>query len=107
MYFYPRSPCGERHLQRLPCVANSCISIHALLAESDLIDLVDSPVAKEFLSTLSLRRATYPSDQPVMYWRISIHALLAESDGQADFVGYLRSSISIHALLAESDALLP
>ena len=55
--FYPRSPCGERHdgliasanfckflstlslrratLQRLPYGANSCISIHALLAESD------------------------------------------------------------------------
>ena len=35
--FYPRSPCGERHLQHLPCEANSCISIHALLAESDLM----------------------------------------------------------------------
>ena len=36
------------------------ISIHALLAESDLIDLVDSPIAK-----------------------ISIHALLAESDSKS------------------------
>ena len=35
-HFYPRSPCGERHLQHLLCEANSCISIHALLAESDV-----------------------------------------------------------------------
>ena len=34
-YFYPRSPCGERRLQRQLFEANSCISIHALLAESD------------------------------------------------------------------------
>ena len=78
-YFYPRSPCGERPVTariidptfgflstlslrratvRGPDIpVSGPISIHALLAESDLIDLVDSPVAK-----------------------ISIHALLAESD---------------------------
>ena len=35
-YFYPRSPCGERH--RRPCFSRSflSISIHALLAESDV-----------------------------------------------------------------------
>ena len=77
--FYPRSPCGER-----------------------LISTKKGQVLSLFLSTLSLRRATYPSDQPVMYWRISIHALLAESDRiDPDQVpGY---TISIHALLAESD----
>ena len=34
-YFYPRSPCGER--PRKPCAGSGecCISIHALLAESD------------------------------------------------------------------------
>ena len=58
-YFYPRSPCGERRYVRRMARQAMYISIHALLAESDLIDLVDSPVAKEFLSTLSLRRATY------------------------------------------------
>ena len=55
------------------------ISIHALLAESDLIDLVDSPIAK-----------------------ISIHALLAESDDKDQVIKCL-AHISIHALLAESD----
>ena len=38
-------------------------------------------VARLFLSTLSLRRATVNEDRyGYQYWRISIHALLAESD---------------------------
>ena len=65
-HFYPRSPCGERHLWVL-FIAESCISIHALLAESDssLSVTLSSPFA--FLSTLSLRRATesrQPSERP-------------------------------------------
>ena len=102
LYFYPRSPCGERHLAAQRAVRCYTISIHALLAESD--------------------QATF-----CHRWdhHISIHALLAESDAsnqleqqeQRDF--YPRSpcgerhnhrsrkqrhrNISIHALLAESD----
>ena len=102
-YFYPRSPCGERQEVRLffasgrinfyprsPCgerlVADSqirvpvFISIHALLAESDIFyrvyiykicdfyprspcgerpqSIVLKPIWEKFLSTLSLRRAT-------------------------------------------------
>ena len=34
--FYPRSPCGERHLRVVDGSKSSIISIHALLAESDL-----------------------------------------------------------------------
>ena len=123
-YFYPRSPCGERlqsltygrcvlhFYPRSPCGERLCwfeeldqfdgISIHALLAESDLLQ--------------------YGSG---MYTLISIHALLAESDvnrrlsygSYYDFYprspcgerqGTLRAvaifiNISIHALLAESD----
>ena len=33
--FYPRSPCGERQLNRPPPLTSRAISIHALLAESD------------------------------------------------------------------------
>ena len=79
-YFYPRSPCGERpdHLPGL-CMPH-LISIHALLAESDKLTqndrqrciisihalLAESDTASafligsrsQFLSTLSLRRAT-------------------------------------------------
>ena len=34
-YFYPRSPCGERHNAFGSTTTIACISIHALLAESD------------------------------------------------------------------------
>ena len=56
--FYPRSPCGERpgkDIQHRPAVR---ISIHALLAESDLAQGSIDTDAMRFLSTLSLRRAT-------------------------------------------------
>ena len=56
--FYPRSPCGERHLRVLDGSKSSVISIHALLAESDFFDAVQIVVVIVFLSTLSLRRAT-------------------------------------------------
>ena len=56
--FYPRSPCGERRVHydnyNLHCV----ISIHALLAESDVGILQQRSHKVLFLSTLSLRRAT-------------------------------------------------
>ncbi len=39
-HFYPRSPCGERqHLDLLGWL-RALISIHALLAESDLYSLL-------------------------------------------------------------------
>ena len=124
MYFYPRSPCGERR----------SVSIWLLLY-------------RIFLSTLSLRRATISISSPLSFWRnfyprspcgerqswatraraaqlflstpslrratilgnpcagcpaISIHALLAESDGLTT-PRQIRCLISIHALLAESD----
>ena len=57
-YFYPRSPCGERLSFIIYSITDNCISIHALLAESDieLAFLAINPIT--FLSTLSLRRAT-------------------------------------------------
>ena len=57
VYFYPRSPCGERRTGNVTGIHTHWISIHALLAESDEI--------------------------PTRHGRaggISIHALLAESD---------------------------
>ena len=101
-YFYPRSPCGERPIKRergyysytflstlslrratraWPNIGPAkWISIHALLAESDL----------------------YQHGRPARRV-ISIHALLAESDFTVK-VGRSNRNISIHALLAESDA---
>ena len=57
-----------------------------------------------FLSTLSLRRATNKNAAMGKPTLISIHALLAESDGIVPSVRAFRLTISIHALLAESDA---
>ena len=79
VYFYPRSPCGERqkaHRQnRFP---------------------------PRFLSTLSLRRATTCRKRQPICKTISIHALLAESD-KYGVIPQQCGLISIHALLAESD----
>ena len=56
-----------------------------------------------FLSTLSLRRATWSDTSYNLLDIISIHALLAESDPETGHKQILLPGISIHALLAESD----
>ena len=58
--------------------------------------------SRVFLSTLSLRRATFVAIAAAHFYGISIHALLAESDGGSG-PGGAALEISIHALLAESD----
>ena len=116
--FYPRSPCGERLLLFHAACFALPISIHALLAESDVIREPTAARNDKFLSTLSLRRATrlwtilyscpgnfYPRSPcgerhdviAVMTdaQSISIHALLAESDPKL-----LSISIFIHAFLS-------
>ena len=148
MYFYPRSPCGERQQIHLEKRWLRSISIHALLAESDVLGLGHCFGHNTFLSTLSLRRATsrteaiatkignfYPrspcgerhniNSSVTTADKISIHALLAESDFTttitictvSKFLSTLSLrrathydnynlhcvEISIHALLAESD----
>ena len=55
--FYPRSPCGERRRRSIKLFRQNYISIHALLAESDPLEIGEN-----------------------LMNRISIHALLAESD---------------------------
>ena len=82
---------------------HSQISIHALLAESDYTHPVSILVRVVFLSTLSLRRATLVSMLNSPNSQISIHALLAESDYITQKKKSTRQIISIHALLAESD----
>ena len=61
-YFYPRSPCGERPFEKPENVITTKISIHALLAESDGSHYSSSRPFQKFLSTLSLRRATFQLD---------------------------------------------
>mgnify|MGYP000114468136 CR=1 FL=1 len=123
--FYPRSPCGERQCGRAGSICHADISIHALLAESDPDQPRGLVPARQFLSTLSLRRATARSLFSIHFYKISIHALLAESDGRPKTLKSRRmvflstlslrratarresrqqpAGISIHALLAESD----
>ena len=103
-YFYPRSPCGERPVLRAQGCRSISISIHALLAESDRRAHVAAVARCQFLSTLSLRRATKRKNEPKGAENISIHALLAESDGARSDYHKIVHIISIHALLAESDA---
>ena len=79
-YFYPRSPCGERPLNLLnPRPARLFLSTLSLRRATR-----DNRYRRrvfEFLSTLSLRRATGVTTSQQMIEEISIHALLAESDG--------------------------
>ena len=56
--FYPRSPCGERLNDAINGRNPDFISIHALLAESDIDKIPNQCKIDQFLSTLSLRRAT-------------------------------------------------
>ena len=103
MYFYPRSPCGERLLCGRLEVVYLHISIHALLAESDQTSLITCPVLSYFYprSPCGERRGFRGQGHHIGV--ISIHALLAESDDAADSLLTDTNAISIHALLAESD----
>ena len=80
------------------------ISIHALLAESDIIplllDCITIPISIHALLAESDRR----TNKTEVHKNISIHALLAESDSADLLIWPFVVSISIHALLAESDA---
>ena len=80
--FYPRSPCGERQQVTFWQDIDDRISIHALLAESDTPRCRQHLRGRRFLSTLSLRRATCGNAGIGTPISISIHALLAESDQQ-------------------------
>ena len=124
-YFYPRSPCGERlglpvagriahrisihallaesDLTNAHNSPNNQISIHALLAESDLCAFVSLFGVFLFLSTLSLRRATlYSSSSSTPAVHFYPRSPCGERpDDLGDRLG--NYCISIHALLAESD----
>ena len=84
LYFYPRSPCGERPRPKMqprsPLQFLSTLS----LRRATLEDPAETPETTEFLSTLSLRRATEKAGKFRAALYISIHALLAESDILSD-----------------------
>ena len=78
-YFYPRSPCGERLGSRF--LFNLLFNFYprSPCGERHWTVNIQRPTA-EFLSTLSLRRATSLNQLYIDRTTISIHALLAESD---------------------------
>ena len=79
--FYPRSPCGERHHESVRGKHCSSYFYPRSPCGERQFPAGSSPRRVVlFLSTLSLRRATYNSGWRECYRRISIHALLAESD---------------------------
>ena len=126
--FYPRSPCGERRNGYPHTRRRDAISIHALLAESDIISTILCLPPTKFLSTLSLRRATftisrclfraayfYPRSpcgerppimtrEPAISRFLSTLSLRRATRFHAADISVRR--ISIHALLAESDIFL-
>ena len=126
-YFYPRSPCGERHIScarsaskladfypRSPCgerprrtyqqgEERAFLSTLSLRRATNGISLIVH--ISGFLSTLSLRRATRQRETSVIfafnfYPRSPCGERLAFS-----FAFLYSTTISIHALLAESDGL--
>ena len=74
-HFYPRSPCGERRLTDDVSTGGKIISIHALLAESDLKTPCVMLSIEVFLSTLSLRRATPPVREIIQWEGIFLSTL--------------------------------
>ena len=81
LYFYPRSPCGER-----------------------LVILRKKSTPSQFLSTLSLRRATVSQIVAIDKWGNFYPRSPCGERRPLIFNVQPRKTISIHALLAESDA---
>ena len=79
------------------------ISIHALFAEGDFIQLAQTKDYIKFLSTPSSQRATHPRSAAKHATDISIHALFAEGDHILADLEAVWQLISIHALFAEGD----
>ena len=123
-HFYPRSPCGERHVvdtpvsvfcnfyPRSPCGERqdstrstarwwSFLSTLSLWRATEVNS--NNVETAAFLSTLSLWRATDNSTMVISNYIISIHALLVESDPISASEITCTFGISIHALLVESD----
>ena len=100
--FYPRSPCGERRTKGMDrSQATNFLSTLSLRRATVTLDELTEE--ERFLSTLSLRRATGLLAEGIEPNQFSIHALLAESDKYYEGHVTLQDVFSIHALLAESD----
>ena len=103
-YFYPRSPCGERRVVFRRC-SIAFIFLSTLSLRRATYPRCAAIAIQPFLSTLSLRRATqaFPllrSNLPYFYPRSP-----CGERRQNIYASRIVGGISIHALLAESDPL--
>ena len=100
--FYPRSPCGER--RRGAAAAKNRGNFYP---RSPCGERPCWPLYTGWNRRISIHALLAESDQagriPGRPAGISIHALLAESDFACWYIKEMTANISIHALLAESD----
>ena len=101
-YFYPRSPCGERRGVISPKEAQHDFYPRSPCGErlQAIVPLIQDAVIS--IHALLAESDGHPSSVKSLII-ISIHALLAESDRNGHPDTRQRDAISIHALLAESD----
>ena len=88
-HFYPRSPCGERRQEHQDMNGNCCISIHALLAESDHFSVSQCLSPHNFYPRSPCGERHGGNSQNIKRRHISIHALLAESDHTHTYLSIL------------------
>ena len=106
-HFNPRSPHGERHFIKTPCLIIAFISIHAPRTGSDCSMKRHGRINGAFQSTLPARGATAKARKKIKKILISIHAPRTGSDDTYGVYGHIVTSISIHAPRTGSDGFIP
>ena len=101
-HFYPRSPCGERRTS-IGRPKRSCNFYPRSPCGERLRYTINFYVKTRFLSTLSLRRATVWHIQIVTSYLLFLSTLSLRRATNTPIKAYNIIKISIHALLAESD----
>ena len=101
LYFYPRSPCGERPTSYMPAICD-ILFLSTLSLRRATMDTASKNRYLRFLSTLSLRRATRGE---FVKREINRHFYPRSPCGERprQKISIRQPHISIHALLAESD----
>ena len=100
--FYPRSPCGERHIS-VKREASKSIDFYPRSPCGERPEARNLLLrARNFYPRSPCGERPFEKFEGVIAIKISIHALLAESDAN-NHAKRQERHISIHALLAESD----
>ena len=102
--FYPRSPCGERPPPAPQSKSSITISIHALLAESDLGTVITYNTVANFYPRSPCGERPFHRIQRKNHHYFYPRSPCGERRLQSTDING-RGGISIHALLAESDTI--